>query len=114
MGAEISSAMPELVLSSTNAAFGVLSRAVVAVIQFDTPPETEVVQATGSEGAFTLSKFSVKTLVGMPRTKLNERFPRLLEPSESRSVATRFEPQRPLAVKVNARLTVPPPPVRTP
>src|SRR5262245_46800341 len=101
MTGESSSFRPTKPDSEEKAALGDVSLEAVELTQLVCSPVAEVVQPAGSEGAFTLSKFSENRVTGWPIPKEKETVPRFCEPSVNWNVGAMFAPQAPLAVKVN-------------
>ena len=77
-------------------------------------PLEELVQPAGSAGGVTPSKFSDKVNRCFPNRKAKLTVPKTLVPSWSWRVAILVSPQRPLAVKANGLLVVPPLAARKP
>src|SRR5580765_6795281 len=99
--------------SATKAASVPESFAVPEVTQLAALLKTAEVHPVGNPGDVTESKFSPKTDTGFPTGKFTISAPRLAVPSWSSRVVVSVPPQIALAVKVNGRVTVAPPPVRT-
>src|ERR1051326_3357879 len=96
-----SSLTPTLPGSGEKAALGAVSADVVDVTQLDCPPEADVAQPAGNDGATTESKFCVKIVAVRPRGMAKLIVPRSAAPSCKASMAVITPPQVPPAVKLN-------------
>src|SRR5215470_10211395 len=98
MTGESSSFRPTKAESGEKAALGEVSLEMVELTQLVCSPVAEVVQPVGSEGAFTLSKFSENRVTSWPIGREKETVPRSCEPSCIWNVGEMLAPQAPLAV----------------
>src|SRR5690242_21768053 len=117
MTGEVSSVWPAAPESATEAELGALSEEAVLLAQLPTRPDTTAEdQPEGKAGAVTPSNVSVNvvTVITAPRRIVKLTVPMLTSPSWSWKLAVMIPPQLPLAVKVNGRVTAPPPTISAP